>query len=128
MEPIPPASQEENNNNRKATIKWIDEKVDASTADASATAADKAKTATPIKGLVTNKSCEDLNLKKLEDLKPIDTHKNPAKQTGIKRAIKPFNIDVNKLTGLKNFTELSPNPLALPPYALPPSASSGPSS
>ena len=95
MGPIPPASQEENNNTRKPTIKWLDEKPESTGADASSTAntakdPQNSKQATPAKGLVTNKSCEDLNLKKPEDLKPIDTHRNPAKQTGIKRAIKPF--------------------------------------
>lgn len=58
--------------------------------------------------------------KKAEDLMPVDTHRDASKQTGIKKSIKQFSIDRNKLTGLKNFTELSPDPLALPPYALPP--------
>ena len=69
---------------------------------------------------MTNKSCEDLVHKKTEDLTPIETHKDPSKQTGLKRTIKQFEIDRNKLTGLRNFTDLSPDPLALPPYALPP--------
>ena len=60
--------------------------------------------------------------KKAEDLTPIDTHKDAAKQVGIKKTIKNFEIDKNKLTGLRNFTEISLDPLALPPYALPPSA------
>lgn len=68
---------------------------------------------------MTNKSCEDLVHKKTEDLTPVVNHKLPEKQTGIKRAIKQFKIDTNKLTGLKNFAELSPDPLALPAYALP---------
>ena len=60
--------------------------------------------------------------KKVEDLVPIETHKDASKQTGLKRTIKQFEIDRNKLTGLRNFTDLSPDPLALPHYALPPSA------
>ena len=69
---------------------------------------------------MTNKSCEDLVHKVAEELVPIDNHKLAEKQTGIKRTIKPFEIDRNKLTGLRNFTDISPNPLALPHYALPP--------
>ena len=42
------------------------------------------------KGLVTNKSCDDLNWKKAEDLVPIDTHKDAAKKSALKSAIKPF--------------------------------------
>ena len=52
---------------------------------------------------------------------PIATHKDASKLTGLKKTIKNFQIDINKLTGLRNFTELSPDPLALPHYALPPS-------
>ena len=76
-----------------------------------------------LKGLVTNKSEEDLVHKVAEDLTPIDTHKDVERnKTGLKCTIKPFIIDINKLTGLKNFTEISSNPLALPHYALPPGA------
>ena len=75
MGPIPPASQEENNNTRKPTIKWVDEKSDPAAAAKDQPLGQPKDT----KGLVTNKSSEDLNLKKIEDLKPIDTHKNPAK-------------------------------------------------
>ena len=45
----------------------------------------------------------------------------------MKSAIKPFKIDQNKLTGLPNFTEISKDPLALPPYArdVPPARADG---
>ena len=82
-------------------IKWLDQLPNMS---------EEAK----LKGLVSNKSNEDLVHKMEEDLTPIDTHKHAVKT---KCAIKPFKIDINKLTGLKNFSELSPDPLALPHYA-----------
>lgn len=107
MGPIPPVSDEKLPDKVRA-LKWLDEE---------AKSEEEKK-----KGLVTNDSCEDLVHKKTEDLTPVDNHKLPEKQTGIKRTIKQFNIDTNKLTGLKNFAELSPNPLALPAYALPPTA------
>ena len=69
---------------------------------------------------MTNRSCEDLIHKKAEELSPVDAHRDASKQSGMKRAIKQFEIDRNRLTGLRNFTELSPDPLALPAYALPP--------
>jgi hypothetical protein len=75
MGPIPPPSQEEINPKQRA-IKWYDEGVK--------TEEEKKK------GLVTNNSCEDLVHKVAEELIPIDTHKDIAKQTGIKCAIKPF--------------------------------------
>lgn len=92
-------------------IKWVDEE------EPSKTNIEGKKDQ---KGLVTNKSSEDLVHKVAEDLTPIDVHKDAAKKSSLKSAIKPFQIDVNKLTGLSNFTQLSPDPLALPPYALPP--------
>jgi hypothetical protein len=36
----------------------------------------------------------------------------------VKRAIKPFKMDVNQMTGISNFSEISPDPLKLPDYAL----------
>lgn len=56
-----------------------------------------------------------------EDLTPIETHKQDAvRKAKLKCAIKPFQIDVNKITGMSNFTEICSDPLALPSYALPP--------
>lgn len=40
----------------------------------------------------------------------------------MKSSLKPFKIDQNQLTGLRNFTEISKDPLALPAYALPETA------
>lgn len=109
MGPIPPPTGKEQLPEKTRAIKWLDEE-------------NKGDVEKQKAGLVTNKSCEDLVHKKVEDLVPIDTHKQPEKQTGLKKTIKTFQIDTNKLTGLKNFSELSPDPLALPAYALPPSA------
>ena len=72
------------------------------------------------KGLVTNDSKLDLVHKKAEDLTPIENHKDAERQIGIKRTIKVFELDKNKLTGLKNFTEVRTDPLERPHYALPP--------
>ena len=107
MGPIPPPSEEDEQQKPRA-IRWLDEHAKT----------DEEKK----KGLVTNKSTDDLVHKNVEDLTPVENHKDAARQTGIKRAIKQFTIDRNKLTGLKNFTDISTDPLALPPYALPPSA------
>ena len=115
MGPIPPPNQEDPGPTKPRAIKWIDEAPPAAKEAADQPAKEEQK-----KTLVTNKSCEDLVHKKTEDLTPIETHKDPSKQTGLKRTIKQFEIDRNKLTGLRNFTDISPDPLALPPYALPP--------
>jgi hypothetical protein len=55
---------------------------------------------------VTSKSGDDLNLK--ENPEKIE---NNYKETTNKRTIKPFVIDLNELTGLSNFKEISKNPL-----------------
>ena len=39
-------------------------------------------------------------------------------RTDVKSALKPFKIDNNKLTGLKNFTTICKDPLAIPAYAM----------
>ena len=61
----------------------------------------------------------DLIYKDPNNLNAIITHKNEEKNKSLKSAIKPYKIDNNQLTGLKNFTDLSKDPLALPSYALP---------
>ena len=109
MGPIPPPSDQDSKELKKPAIVWVDELKDRTEEQKK-------------KGLVTSSSKDDLTHKKLEDLTPVDNHKDPSKQTGKKSTIKPFNLDKNKLTGLKNFTEICADPLALPPYALPPSA------
>ena len=119
MGPIPPPNQEDPGPTKPRAIKWIDEDPPKTTE----VVAEKPATPKEVeqkKTLVTNKSCEDLVHKKSEELVAIDTHRDATKQTGIKRTIKQFVIDRNKLTGLRNFTEISPDPLALPHYALPP--------
>jgi hypothetical protein len=55
---------------------------------------------------VTSKSGDDLNLK--ENPERIENH---YKASTIKKTIKPFIIDLNELTGLSNFKEISKNPL-----------------
>ena len=94
MGPFPPANLDDGREETKIqAIRWIDNEKD-----------DKVK-------LKTNKSDEDLNLKDIIDLKKVVTHReNEIK----KRCIKPFVIDVNHLTGIKNFTQISKNPLAIP--------------
>ena len=75
------------------------------------------------KNLVTNLSekdeMSDLIYKDPATLTAVTTHKNEEKNKTLKSAIKKYNIDNNQLTGLKNFTEICKDPLALPPYALP---------
>lgn len=67
--------------------------------------------------LVTNASKDDLVHRLPADIKPIMNHKQ--EKTDLKPSLKPFKIDNNKLTGLKNFTQICKDPLALPHYALP---------
>ena len=63
MGPLPQPNAEEEPPAIKPAIKWIDQQ--------------EGRTEEEVKkGLVTNKSSEDLNLKKLEDLTPVDTHKD----------------------------------------------------
>lgn len=45
-------------------------------------------------------------------MKKVTTHHNNAKAK--KSAIKTFVLDINHLTGIKNFTTISKNPLAIP--------------
>ena len=63
---------------------------------------------------MTSKSKDDLNLKDGQ-VDEVITHKNPHSK---KSAIKRFNLDVNQLTGIPNFTQLSKDPLKIPKYAL----------
>lgn len=60
--------------------------------------------------LVTNLSekdeLADLIYKDPNTITAVNTHKNEEKNKNLKSAIKKFNIDNNKLTGLKNFTEI----------------------
>lgn len=44
---------------------------------------------------------------------------NHRREVTLKSTIKPFKIDNNRLTGLKNFTDICKDPLALPSYAQP---------
>ena len=74
--------------------------------------------------MVTNASGADLIYKDPDGLEAVTTHKNDDKNKGLKASIKPFKIDQNQLTGLRNFTEISKDPLALPAYALPESGAS----
>lgn len=82
---------------RKRAIKWVDN--------------DQEPTQGP--GLVTSNSKDDLNRK--ENLEPVQTHKR--EKQDLKCAIKAFKLDVNQLTGIQNFTEISPDPLKIPDYA-----------
>ena len=122
MGPIAPTGDEDaDRKGRLMTIKWYDQEPTPAAKDAPADAAQasREKDKEKKKTLVTNRSCDDLVNQRPEDLVPVETHKKPVQ---LKRAIKQHDIDVNKLTGLKNFSEISPNPLALPPYALPPNS------
>ena len=76
-----PNAEEDPGPAKKRAIKWVDEKEGRTEEEQK-------------KGLVTNKSSEDLNLKPTDDLKAIQTHKDPSKQTGIKKTIKTFNLDI----------------------------------
>lgn len=95
MGPITP--NEGSNEGRQRAIKWIDN--------------DEEPTQGP--KLVTSKSGDDLNLK--ENVQPIETHKKQATQ---KSTIKNFKLDLNHLTGIPNFAEISKEPLKIPQYAL----------
>ena len=96
MGPLP-QNQNEPLQERKRALKWIDN--------------DQEKTQGPL--LVISKSEDDLNLK--EKVEPVQAHKKPAE---LKAAIKPFTLNINQLTGIQNFTQLSRDPLKLPDYAL----------
>ena len=76
--------------------------------------------------LVTNLSekdeMADLIYKDPNTMSAVTTHKNEERNKSLKSAIKPYKIDNNQLTGLKNFTDLCKDPLALPSYALPENA------
>lgn len=61
----------------------------------------------------------DLIYKDPNTLTAVTTHKNEEKNKNLKSAIKKYNLDNNHITGLKNFTDISKDPLALPAYALP---------
>ena len=72
--PVPPAHEFNNADNKQVAraIIWVDEKGQQ-------------------KGLVTNKSNEDLVHRVAEDLTPIETHKQDAmRKNKLKCAIKPF--------------------------------------
>ena len=86
------------NKNRPRAIKWVDN--------------DQEATQGPL--LVTSKSGDDLNLK--EVVQPLDAHKKSVDAK--KRAIKPFTLDLNALTGIQNFKDISKDPLQLPYYAI----------
>lgn len=83
---------------RKRAIKWVDN--------------DEEQKKGP--KLVTSKSGDDLNLK--ENPEKIENH---YKNAVVKRTIKPFVIDLNELTGLSNFKEISKNPLQIPEHGQP---------
>jgi len=59
----------------------------------------------------------DLIYKDPSAVDAVTTHK--VEHKNIKPVIKPFKIDRNHLTGLRNFTDICKDPLALPVYALP---------
>lgn len=63
---------------------------------------------------MTNKSGDDLNLK--ENPGKVENH---YKKSALKKTIKHFIIDLNELTGLANFKEISKNPLQIPEYGQP---------
>mmetsp|Transcript_38589 Transcript_38589/g.50581 ORF Transcript_38589/g.50581 Transcript_38589/m.50581 type:complete len:82 (-) Transcript_38589:2659-2904(-) len=75
--PMPPPPSEEEAMEKKRAIVWVDEKEGRTEEQ-------------KVKGLVTNASGEDLNLKDLEKLVPINTHRDASKQTGRKKTIKNF--------------------------------------
>lgn len=83
---------------RKRAIKWVDN--------------DEEQKQGP--KLVTNKSDDDLNLK--ENPEKIQNH---YKNSVLKKSIKPFVIDINELTGLSNFKDISKNPLQIPEHGKP---------
>jgi hypothetical protein len=60
---------------------------------------------------VTSDSGDDLNLK--ENPGKVENHYKP---NIAKRTIKPFILDINQLTGLPNFKEISKDPLAIPEH------------
>lgn len=90
-------NRDENFPEKKRAIKWIDN--------------DKEATQGP--ALVTSKSDDDLNRK--DTVEPVQTHKRETQN--LKPGIKAFKLDVNQLTGIQNFTEISPDPLKVPDYA-----------
>jgi|TARA_B110000285_G_C14951852_1_gene527204 hypothetical protein len=101
MGPFPPADLDKKGlPPHVPALKWIDEPKDLDKD------LDKKK-------LKTNKSDQDLELKDIETLPKVMNHRENPKSSK-KSAMKPFKIDVNHLTGIKNFTAISQNPLAIP--------------
>jgi hypothetical protein len=101
MGPFPPADLDQKGLPAHVpALKWIDEPKDL----------DKDLDKKKIK---TNKSEEDLELKDLDNLNKVTVHRDKPKSC-LKNTIKPFKIDVNQLTGIKNFTQISSHPLAIP--------------
>jgi hypothetical protein len=91
----PPALNDANLPEHRPALKWLDDCKDI-----------KEK-------LKTNLSSEDLNLKDLDSLKPITVHREH-KKSHLKPAIKKFVLDVNQLTGIKNFTDIAKDPYKIP--------------
>jgi len=52
---------------------------------------------------------------KKESVEPIQNHK---KGVEVKSTIKPFKIDLNHLTGIPNFAEISKDPLKIPQHGI----------
>lgn len=95
MGPFPPADIDSKNPPYTPALKWTDDCKN-----------DK-------KLLKTNKSEEDLELKDLNNLPKVTAHRDKPKSC-LKNTIKPFKLDVNQLTGIKNFTDISQDPYAIP--------------
>ena len=63
---------------------------------------------------MTSKSGDDL-IHKNENVDAVDNHKKPNEK---KSAIKNFRLDLNSITGIPNFTDLSKDPLKIPQHGL----------
>ena len=97
MGPITP-NEPGNQKERQRQIKWNDNQVEGGQGPA----------------LVTSKSKDDLNLK--EKVEPIENHKR--KDHSCKPTIKQYKVELNLLTGIPNFADISKDPLKIPQYAL----------
>lgn len=98
MGPITP-NEGGNKQDRQRQINWIDNSNDG----------------TQNPGLVTSFSKDDLVHKEEEEVAKVETH---YRQNDKKSAIKIFKLDLNSITGIPNFNDLSKDPFKIPQHGL----------
>ena len=104
MGPLAPQEEPNGGESKKTALKWLD--------NMDGDKLDKEK-------LVTNKEDDDLIYKEADKIEKVKIHH---KEKQLKPAIKKYQMDTNKVTGIANFSQLSKDPLKIPDYGLPQSA------